>query len=120
MKKGGKLCIADWFKKDNLTKEEEIRFIQPINERMLVSLWSSKQYVSELEKDGLKLLYHKDISNEVKRTWDICLDIIKKKEFWSLALKHGKEFVDFLKAFQDMKNGFDSGAFRYEVMVFEK
>jgi|SRR3989344_8770111 len=120
LKKDGKLCIADWFKKENLTEKEESKYIEPINDRMMVSLWTSKEYISELEKNGLKLIYHKNISNEVKKTWDICLNIIKKKEFWDLAIMHGMEFVNFLKAFQDMKKGFDSGAFRYEVIIFEK
>ena len=116
----GKFCIADWFKKDRITELEEKEYIKPINERMMVSLWYSKDYITELEKNGLKLKYHEDISQNVKKTWDLCLDIIKRKDFWTLAFKHGKEFVDFLKAFQNMKNGFESGNLRYEILVFEK
>ena len=116
----GKFCIADWFKEENLNKNKEERYIRPINDRMMVSLQSSKDYIKGLERNGLKLIYHEDISDRVKKTWDFCLDIIKRKEFWTLALKHGGEFVDFLKAFQDMKDGFDSGVLRYEILVFKK
>jgi len=36
----------------------------------------------------------------------LCLEIIRKKEFWALALKLGPEFVHFLEAFQAMKSRF--------------
>ncbi len=116
----GKLIIADWFKDSGLNEEKIKNYIKPIEEGMMVSLWTSEEYREILEKNKLKLRYHKDISENVKKTWDVCLDIIKKKEFWSLVVKYKKEFVHFLKAFNSMKKGFDSKAFRYEVMVFEK
>ena len=93
---GGKLIIADWFRDSGLNKKKTEDYIVPIEEGMMVSLWTSKDYRGILEMNGLKLRYYEDISNNVKKTWDICLDIIKKKEFWGLAIKYGGGFVYFL------------------------
>ena len=120
LNKNGKLIIADWFKNSDLDKEKIEKYIIPIEKGMLVSLWTSKDYLKILTDNGLNIKYHKDISQNVKKTWEIGLDIIKKKEFWILAMKNGKEFIQFLKAFDSMKKGFDSGAFTYEIMVLEK
>ncbi|MGD0729178.1 MAG: class I SAM-dependent methyltransferase [Candidatus Micrarchaeaceae archaeon] len=120
LKKKGRFAIADWFMADNLNQSEIMKYIKPIENDMLVSLWTSREYIDILEKNGLKLKYHKDISNNVKKTWDVSLEIIKNKELWSLARNHSKEFTNFLKAFKSMKNGFKSGAFKYEALIFEK
>lgn len=43
--------------------------------------------------------------------WNLCLDIIKDKSFWALAVKSGLEFVTYLKAFQATRAGFTAGNF---------
>jgi tocopherol O-methyltransferase len=120
LKNKGRFVIVDWFKDDNLTTNELQKYIEPINKNLMVSLWSSRQYRNILEENGLKLRYHEDISNNVKKTWDVGLGIIRKRELWSLAIENGKDFVNFLNGFNLMKKAFNSGAFRYEAMVFEK
>jgi tocopherol O-methyltransferase len=120
LKPEGKFVIADWFKDADLNSAQLKSYIRPIEKGMLVSLWTQKQYIDALKEGGLKLIYNKDISQNVKRTWDVSLKTIDKKKLWKLAIGHSKETVDFLRAFSYMKKGFDSGAFRYCVMVFEK
>jgi len=120
LEKGGKLVITDWFKNPNLSNKNIREIIHPIEKGMLVSLWTSQEYRNILEESGLKLKYYEDISENVKKTWDVCLDIIEDTNLWNLAVEHGEEFVHFLKAFESMKDGFASGALRYEVLVFEK
>jgi tocopherol O-methyltransferase len=120
LNKNGVMVIADWFKKEGLNKNEIEEYIEPIEKGMLVTLSTSKDYIKELESNKLVLSYHEDISEQVKKTWDLCLDIIKKKEFWQLAISHGREIVAFLKSFSSMKKGFDSKTFTYEVIIVKK
>ena len=44
LEKNGKIVIADWFKQENLSKEDEEKYIKPIEEGMLLpELCSMKQ-----------------------------------------------------------------------------
>lgn len=120
LKPGGKMCITDWFKDDNLDKELERKYIEPIEKGMLVSLPSLSEYNQYLDKYDFRLVYYEDISDNVARTWDITSEAIKNRALWSLARQHSKEFIAFLESFRAMRNGFKSGAFRYPVLVLEK
>ena len=60
------------------------------------------------------------LNAQCARTWDISLDIIKKKEFWRLAAKKGGEFVRFLRGFSAMRAGYASGNFVYGLLVAQK
>ncbi|HLC53405.1 MAG TPA: class I SAM-dependent methyltransferase [Candidatus Nanoarchaeia archaeon] len=117
---GGKICIAEWLKESNLSKEQENIYIKPIEEGMLVKLPTKEEYLNYIKENKLQLRYYDDISKNVAKTWDLCLDIIGKKDLWILAAKHGKEFISFLRSFQAMRKGFRSGNFRYALFVAEK
>lgn len=117
---GGKICEAAWMKDERLSKENEEKYIRPIEEGMLVSLPSLAEYKGHIDDNGLRLLHYEDISARVAQTWAVCLSMMKEKAVWQLAAQHGKEFVAFLKSFKAMRDGFKSGAFRYALLVIEK
>ncbi len=116
----GHMCIADWFEDENINGKRRNKYIRPIEEGMFVSLQPMSAYTKMLSNEGFTVIHSKDISQQVKKTWDLCLDIIKKPSLWNLALRHGPECVGFLKAFQAMRNGFSSGAFRYSIIIAQK
>jgi hypothetical protein len=60
------------------------------------------------------------LNKNCAKTWDLCLDIIKKKKFWGIAAKNGPEFVHYLKAFRAMRAGFASGRFVYGLIAAKK
>ena len=117
---GGRFCEAAWLKEEGLSARAEDKYIRPIEEGMLVSLPTLSEYKRHIEENGLRLLYYEDISAKVSKTWDICLDITRDRTLWRLAGQHSKEFINFLKSFKAMRNGFKSGTFRYGVLVAEK
>ena len=117
LKPGGLFAITDWFKKENLTRAETDQFIDPIEKGMMVELQIMDDYEHFLISNGLQIM-HRDILNKnCAKTWDLCLDIISDKAFWTLAVKLGAEFVTYLKAFQAMRAGFASGNFVYGLFV---
>ena len=116
----GTVAIIDWFKKENISAEENKKYILPIEKGMLVELNTMSDYISILESNGLEIIKSEDISNNTAKTWDISLEIIKDKMFWQLALQNGREFVNFLHSFRAMKNGFFSGNFVYGLIVARK
>ena len=103
-----------------MSQDKFKKYILPIEEGMLVELYTMDDYASFLKSNGFEIVKSEDISKNTAKTWDISLEIIKDKMFWQLALKNGKEFVNFLRAFRAMKNGFASGNFVYGLIVAEK
>jgi cyclopropane fatty-acyl-phospholipid synthase-like methyltransferase len=117
---GGVLAITDWFKKEKLTAAENKKFIRPIERSMMVELRAMGQYEEWMRADGLKVTARETLNAQCAKTWDICLEIIKQKEFWQLAAKRGSEFVRFLRGFSAMRAGFTSGNFIYGLLVAKK
>ena len=117
LKPGGLFAITDWFKRDNLTRAETRKFIDPIEKGMFVELQVMDDYEQLLTSNGLRIQRREVLNKHCAKTWDLCLDIIKDKGFWVLAAKYGAHFVSYLKAFQAMRAGFASGNFVYGLFV---
>lgn len=120
LKPGGTLALIDWFKKDHLKPADHKRFIEPIEKGMLVELQTMERYKATLESNQLQVVHAEILNKHCARTWDLCLDIIKKRSFWALAAKMGPGFVDHLKSFRAMKAGFASGTFVLGLLVAKK
>ncbi len=117
LKPGGSLAITDWFKKENLTRAETRKFIDPIEKGMFVELQVMDDYEKFLISNGLQITRREVLNKNCAKTWDLCLDIIKDKSFWALAAKYGPHFISYLKGFQAMRTGFASGNFVYGLFV---
>jgi len=75
------------------------------------------EYERMLRSSGLEISHREILNKNTAKTWDISLEIIKDKNFWSLAARYGSQFVTYLKAFQAMRGGFASGKFVYGLFV---
>lgn len=113
---GGRIGIAAWLKASALSPAAERRCIAPIETGMLVSLPTREEYERHLAARGLRLESYRDISAEVARTWDLCLELIRDRALWRVARQRGPDVVAFLGSFRAMRRGFASGAFRYAVL----
>jgi cyclopropane fatty-acyl-phospholipid synthase-like methyltransferase len=117
LKPNGILAITDWFKKDHLTPAQTREFIEPIEKGMFVELQTMDDYACFLTSNGLEITHREILNKNCAKTWDLSLEIIKDKNFWTLAAKYGSHFVTYLKAFQAMRAGFASGNFVYGLFV---
>ena len=117
LKPGGRFAIIDWFKKENLTRAETRKFIEPIDKGMMVELQAMDDYERFLTSNGLQITHREILNKQCAKTWDLSLDIISDKAFWALAAKLGTHFVSYLKAFQVIRAGFASGNFTYGLFV---
>jgi tocopherol O-methyltransferase len=117
LKPSGSFAITDWFKKENLTPAETRKFIDPIEKGMFVELQVMDDYEQFFLSNGLQIMHREVLNKNCAKTWDLCLDIIKDKSFWTLAAKYGPHFVSYLKGFQAMRAGFASGNFVYGLFV---
>ncbi len=117
LKPNGSFAITDWFKKEQLTRAETRKFIDPIEKGMLVELQVMDDYEQFLMSNGLQIIHREVLNKNCAKTWDLSLDIVKDKSFWRLAAKYGPVFVSYLKAFQAMRAGLASGNFVYGLFV---
>ena len=120
LKRGGTFALTDWFKKPGLSERETEMFIRPIEESMFVELETMDHYQEHLDANGCRVVHREILNKHCARTWDVGLDIIKEKAFWELALRHGTDFVRYLKGFKAMRDGFATGNFVYGLFVAEK
>jgi tocopherol O-methyltransferase len=113
LKPGGVFAITDWFKKENLTRAETQKYIDPIESGMFVELHTMDDYQRLFTSNGLQITHREVLNKNCAKTWDVTVEIIKDKSLWTLAANHGSHFISFLKAFQAMRSGFASGNFVY-------
>jgi tocopherol O-methyltransferase len=117
LKPGGCFAITDWFKKENLTRAETRKFIDPIERAMFVELQTMDDYEQFFISNGLQIMRREVLNKNCAKTWDLCLDIIKDKNLWAIAAKYGTHFVSYLKGFQAMRAGFASENLVYGLFV---
>lgn len=117
---GGRFALTDWFHKEKLSPAEKKKFIDPIEQGMMVELRAMNDYDDFLVSGGLQVSHRQDLSPHCAKSWDLGLDVIKDKALWSLAAKLGPAFVTYLKSFQAMRAGFASGNFVYGLFVAKK
>jgi tocopherol O-methyltransferase len=117
LKPGGPFAITDFFKKENLTRVTTREFIDPIEKGMFVELQTMEDYEQYFISNGLQILHREVLNKNCAKTWDLCLDIIKDKKFWGLAINYGPDFVSYLKGFEAMRSGYASGNFVYGLFV---
>ncbi|MFY9732099.1 MAG: class I SAM-dependent methyltransferase [Candidatus Acidiferrales bacterium] len=117
LKPSGTLAIIDWFKKDNLTPSQIRKFIDPIEKGMLAKLQTMDDYESLLASNRLEIAHREVLNKNCAKTWDLCIDILRDKELWKIAVRHGAAFVSHLRAFRAMRAGFASGNFVYGLFV---
>ena len=117
---GGCFALTDWFQKEKLSPADKKKFIESIEKGMMVELRGMNDYSDFLVSSGLHVVHRQDLTLHCAKSWDLALDVIKDKAFWSLAAKLGPAFVTYLKAFNAMRAGFASGNFVYGLFVAKK
>jgi tocopherol O-methyltransferase len=120
LKPGGTFALTDWFKRAGLSPAQTRKFIEPIDRGMYVDLETMDDYESHLVAGGMQIVHRQDLTRQCAKTWDLGLDMIRGRFFWALATKKGKDFVNYLKAFQAVRAAYASGNFVYGLFIARK
>jgi tocopherol O-methyltransferase len=120
LKSRGTVAITDWFKREGLTQREYQKSIQPIEKAMLIEMETMEDYAGLLRSNGLEIMHNEILNENCIKTWDFCMDMLKKKALWRLAAQNGSQFLEFLRAFRVTRAGFASGNFIYGLLVAKK
>ena len=117
---GGTIAITDWFKKENLDRATNDKFIRPIEKGMLSELATMQDYEKWMETNGLKVTHTEVMNEHCAKSWDTGLEVLKDKALWQVATKQGILFIRFLSAIHAMRRGFSSGNFVYGLIIARK
>jgi tocopherol O-methyltransferase len=118
---GGKLVIADWFRSGTASAAQQREFLEPIEQAMLVPrLELPCTYINYINQAGLNVTLFEDLSANVRKTWDLAIDLIGKPALWKFAAARGKEFMAFLDGFAAMRAGYKSKMLIYGALIAEK
>jgi tocopherol O-methyltransferase len=117
LKPGGTFALTDFFQNKGLTQHTRKKYIDPIENSLLLELHEMNDYAEFLTAGGLQVTQCEVLNKNCAKTWDIPWDIAKNKSFWELAAKHGKECIRYVRAFQAMRAGYASGNFVYGLIV---
>jgi tocopherol O-methyltransferase len=120
LKPGGYFALTDWFQKENPSPAEREKYIEPIEKGMMVELRGMSAYDDFLQSAGFQIVHRQDLSANCAKSWDIGMEVIKDKSFWSLAVKHGAQFVSYMKAFYAMRAAFSAECFVVGLFVAKK
>jgi tocopherol O-methyltransferase len=120
LKPGGVFALTDWFKRAGLSIVQTRKFIEPIERGMYVDLETMDDYESHLLASGLQIVCTRDLTRQCAKTWDLGLDVIRDRSFWTLAAKKGKDFVTYLRAFRAVRAAYTSGTFIYGLFIARK
>lgn len=120
LKPGGTLAIIDWFKKENLDRATNDKFIRPIEKGMLSELATMQDYKKWMEEKGFEVTHEEVMNENCAKSWDTGIEVLKDKALWRVATQRGALFVRFLSAIHAMRKGFSSGNFVYGLLVAKK
>lgn len=117
----GKLVIAYWFKSGTATAAQARKLLEPIERAMVVAkLEVPSSYASYIRDAGLRVLSFDDLSEKVRKTWDLATELVRAPTLWKLAARRGEDFSAFLQAFAAMRAGYQSKALCYGALIAQK
>jgi tocopherol O-methyltransferase len=117
LKPGGTFALTDFFRNEGLTQNTRKKYIDSIENSLLLELHEMNDYTEFLTTGGLQVRQCEVLNKNCTKTWDIPWDILEKKPFWGLLAKHRKECIRYVRAFQAMRAGYASGNFVYGLIV---
>lgn len=118
---GGRLVVADWFRSPAATAADDRRFLEPIEQAMLVpKLETPDAYMDYVRQAGITVTHFEDLSAHVLKTWDLALDLIRNPALWKFAATRGKDVLAFMEGFAAMRAGYKSKTLVYGVLAGQK
>lgn len=112
LKPGGKLMVAAW---SGSMQDELIRNIAQIF--LCPELWTADEYTRSIDAAGMKIVSREQLGAEVARTWDISAEQIQSSRALLSVLP--KQFREFARGIELIREGYRSGQFSYTILVAE-
>jgi tocopherol O-methyltransferase len=121
LRPGGVVTVCAWTAAAAPDSPGHARYIEPICRNFFCpSLGSAAEYAGWMRQAGLEVVEQSDLTQQVWRTWEVCLE--RTNRFWvrALALLLGKGSLRFLNSFRLMRDGYLDGSLTYTLLVARK
>ncbi|PYI78602.1 MAG: hypothetical protein DMF04_02705 [Verrucomicrobia bacterium] len=119
LRSGGVLALSSWL--SGAAGRHNHQLISEICSGMLCpSLATFAEYQSWMIESGFQVVYAKQITSRVAKTWDVCEAILERpivRICWPLL---GRQTRAFTRQFSAMRRGFASGALGYGMFAARK
>lgn len=120
LRPGGRLAICAWLAGENLDAERR-QLVQEVCHGMLCpSLGTMSDYVGWMRQNGLQIRCADDVTDQVARTWNLCLPVLKFPLVRSLLAVGSPRLHDFANSFTSIANAYRTGAMAYGIIVGQK
>jgi tocopherol O-methyltransferase len=118
LRRGGRIAVCAWLASD-CDSDENRRQVEAVCKKFLCpSLGTMTDYQRWMNSSGLTLNVCQDWTDRVTKTWEICLERVRRSKIRYLA-GLSSETADFLDGFETILQAYRSGALRYGALVFE-
>jgi tocopherol O-methyltransferase len=118
LRPGGRVAICAWLAGDEPHSEEARQLVYDVCEGFLCpSLGTAADYRQWLTDAGLEMRSYANLTPQVTRTWEICLDRVRRSRVGWLAGCFGARMTRFLERFETILNAYRSGAMNYGLFV---
>lgn len=113
LRPGGRLLLTAW-----TGSMHNPRVSAVANAFLCPSLQSADAYQRQIERAGLRIRGHEEITGQVIRTWEICLE--RSRKLRALLRLFPRQVRDFVDGISTILDAYCSGDLTYSVIVAEK
>lgn len=121
LRPGGVLAICAWVAPDDLPSLEQQRLLRDICDGMICpDLASRREYSGWMGEAGFHQIVTRDVTPQVKRTWELCGRIIARPEIQTFLRHSDRQTRRFAGVFPAMLAAYETGAMGYAICTARK
>ena len=121
LRPGGRMAICAWLAGDSQNSTVARQEVFDVCEGFLCpSLATADEYHAWMQGAGLKSIEFFDWTAQVTRTWEICLERVRRSRVQLLARLLDRDTHLFLARFEAILQAYRSGAMRYGAFVYQQ
>jgi tocopherol O-methyltransferase len=120
LRPGGRMAICAWLAAEPPHSDSARKLVHDVCEGFLCpSLGTMSEYQTWMSDAGLIMRRSDDWTARVTRTWEICLERVRRARLGRIARLIGSSAVGFLDRFATILEAYRTGALRYGALIFE-
>ncbi len=118
LRPGGTVAICAWLAGDEPLMPGASQLVYEVCDAFLCpSLGTAADYRRWMEAAGLTILSYSDVTANVDRTWEICMDRTRSWWLHRFARRAGASMESFLHRFETILRAYRTGAMKYGCFV---
>ncbi|UCF20369.1 MAG: methyltransferase domain-containing protein [Gemmatimonadota bacterium] len=119
LRQSGRIALCAWLRGSGVSTDDP-RILAVCEAFLCPSLASADEYRHWSQASGLELVHVEDLTDRVRRTWDVL--IARVEGYWLRPLRAlaGRDIRRFIRGFRQIAEAYDSGAMSYGLMVARK